>query len=504
MGENFLKFKKKAFTVRLIKSILLGLAAGTLLSGICLLLFKFEIIKAEPILSLPIGAGAFLLAGVVGYLLLRTSDKVIAKRLDKEFALSEKVQTMLAYKDEDGTIFELQRKDANESLANVSKRKFKFKRLWLYILCFLIGAGALAAGFLFSPVEEPEPIQPEEGFALTEIQKAAMQELIAYVENSQMQAPYKENVASELQSLLSLLEQATTASQKDAALKTAVENIYSETDNSSTAVELMNALWSTEAETAKSLAQALNYYDWSQSGSWEEYSEKMTNFRIVFVHADAATEKPDAQKMTAETGELLAKVETNVSLSLTRAAVPTEDELSVQLKRFMVADESYPDGSHLYGFTTLSEKAETLGYEKLQKELDATFAEFNMHLFPALETHLKNTSTGEYALTKLKELFLCTLPKFERPNFYASSEGGTLPDGEGGGGGGGIGGDTTYGSDDLVLDPLTNTYVEYGTILDKYYALMFGKVQDGDYTEQEKEAMEKYFAILYGGFEEGE
>ena len=54
----------------------------------------------------------------------------------------------------------------------------------------------------------------------------------------------------------------------------------------------------------------------------------------------------------------------------------------------------------------------------------------------------------------------------------------------------------------MVLDPMTNKYVEYGTILERYYKLMFGKVEDGDYTEQEKEAMEKYFAILYGGFEE--
>ena len=68
-----------------------------------------------------------------------------------------------------------------------------------------------------------------------------------------------------------------------------------------------------------------------------------------------------------------------------------------------------------------------------------------------------------------------------------------------------IGSGAVYGSDDLLLDPITNTYVEYGTILDKYYALMFGKVEEGNYTEQEKEAMEKYFAILYGGFdEEGE
>ena len=72
------------------------------------------------------------------------------------------------------------------------------------------------------------------------------------------------------------------------------------------------------------------------------------------------------------------------------------------------------------------------------------------------------------------------------------------------GGGGGIGTGTEYGSDDLVLDPYTNTYVPYGVVLERYYELMFGGLLSGDYTEEEKDAMDKYFAILYGGFGKGE
>ena len=33
---------------------------------------------------------------------------------------------------------------------------------------------------------------------------------------------------------------------------------------------------------------------------------------------------------------------------------------------------------------------------------------------------------------------------------------------------------------------------------------MFGKLQNGNYTDEEKLAMEKYFDILYGGFDEGD
>lgn len=503
MGEHFLKFKKKAFTVRLIKSILLGLSAGMLLSGIFLLLFKFEVIKGQPILSLPIGVGAFLLAGLGTYFVLHTSNKAIARRLDEEFSLNEKVQTMLAYEKEEGTIYHLQREDANESLRSIPTKRLKFKWLWAYIVGVAIGAVSLASGFLFSPVVTPPPPPVQEPFELTGIQKAAMEELIVYVESSAMQSPYKENVATSLKDLLSKLEAATLAKEKDEALKASMDYIYAQTDESSTAVELMNALWSSETATVQRLAETLNYYEWQKSDEWGSFSNEMTNFRTSFIHADTMEEEPDEITMAQDTGALLSRIESNVSIALTRAGVAEEDALSVQLKRFVYVDETYGDGAHLYGFAVLAGMAETLGYEKMQKELDATFAALGSEIFKALEEHAANTGTGEYAMTKLNELFLCGLPKFERPNFYEASEGDDpMGDGDEGGGGAGIGDGAVYGSDDLVLDPITNTYVEYGTILDKYYALMFSKVQDGDYTEQEKEAMEKYFAILYGGFEE--
>ena len=59
-------------------------------------------------------------------------------------------------------------------------------------------------------------------------------------------------------------------------------------------------------------------------------------------------------------------------------------------------------------------------------------------------------------------------------------------------------------SDDLIYDPYTNTYLPYGEVLDRYYALMLGSVENGNHTETERLALLKYFSILYGGFEEGE
>lgn len=502
MGKNFVRFKRKAFAICMIKSGLLGLAVGALLAGALLLLSNFEILRLKPIVSLLIGMGGALLVGAGGYFLFRSSDQKIARRLDEEFALQEKVQTMLAYKEEEAAIYRLQRADANAAVDAVSGKRLKWKRLWIYIVCACIGAGALVSGFLVKPKEEtPPPPPPPTAFALTDIQAAAMEELILYVQNSTMQSPYKENVATSLQGLLDELKLATTMEERDAALEKSIDEIYKQTDDSSSAVELMDALWmgALESNSVKRLAKALNYYDWTKADEWDSFSEEMTAFRASFIHADTVTETPDEEKMAKETGELLGGMEFHITSALTRAGMPSEDKVYEQLTRFWEAQEGYKEGGHLYGFTPLSQVAEIIGYQALQKELDATFSGISAELFRGLEQHAANTGTGEYAMTKLKELFGYALPRFERPNFYATSDGDTPPDGESGAPSKPVTpGDTVYGSNDLVLDPMTNGYVEYGTILDKYYSLMFGKVQDGNYTEEEKEAMQKYFEILYG------
>ena len=75
---------------------------------------------------------------------------------------------------------------------------------------------------------------------------------------------------------------------------------------------------------------------------------------------------------------------------------------------------------------------------------------------------------------------------------------------EGGTEGGGVGDGAIFGSNDLVLDPVTGQYVEYGTLLDKYYAVVFEKLQNGSYNDEQKKMIENYFALLYGGIKKDE
>ena len=119
-----------------------------------------------------------------------------------------------------------------------------------------------------------------------------------------------------------------------------------------------------------------------------------------------------------------------------------------------------------------------------------------------MDDYKVNTNEGENAVTQICNLFNISRPAFKRPYLYDSDSFEGIEDD--GLGMGGIGGGAVYGSDDLVYDPNTNTYVEYGEILEKYYQAMIDKTFGEGYTKEEKEALEKYFAILYGGFENEE
>ena len=179
------------------------------------------------------------------------------------------------------------------------------------------------------------------------------------------------------------------------------------------------------------------------------------------------------------------------------------------ISKYALLDQENEDGSVAYGFSTLFNKSEGLTYYQVQDLTDELFGELNIQMFDELEQHAANTDTGEYAMTRLSQLFDYQLPKFKRPDAIrlSTDEGGGAPSDENTSNMGGIGGGSSYGSDDFVLDYNTDKYVEYGTLLDGengYYRQMLGRLESGSLTDEEKQALEKYFDILYGGFEDEE
>ncbi len=493
MGERFLKLKRKAFRIRLLKSGLVGASAFLGVFGALSLLSRYGILViGQPILWAVAGA-ALILFGGGACLLLRTSDKALARRLDQRYGLQERVQTMLEYREESAAIYELQRRDTDAALEKVADGRVTGRRIWIYALCLLLAAALFASSFVLAPAPEEPKEEVSAPFAITDLQIAALEELIRSVKGSQMESPYRENVAASVVTLLDELKAATTEKERDAALSKAISAIYAQTGESSSALELIDALWACDSEGAKLLAKALNYYDWPETDAWETFDGQMADFRNALIFTTSAS----------EASLLFMTVGSHLTSAISKSRIPTDDALCVAVTRIASANETNEDGTHVYGIATLSPMAETLWEAELQIELDATINATGGELFQALSQHSVNTGTGEYAMTRICNLFGYPLPKFERPQFREMTAGEEGGDAAEGGVSGSIGGDVVFGSDDLVYDPVNNEYVEYGTILERY-AKLYRNWLDGNHTEEEKAAMEKYFDILKGGLKDEE
>ena len=503
MNEYFSKFKRKRQRMRIIKSLLLGGAVGSVVGGIFLLLCKLAIIPVSPLIALPIGVGTFLLCGGVVYALLRTTNEQLAKELDTRFGLYEKVQTMVEYQNDAGALVDLQRQDAEQTLSQIPTAKFKTKNLWAYITALCVGVATLVPGFIVKAPQEEEPTIP---FQISAVQVAGITELISYVGDSSMENPYKSDISAELIALLGELQTVNTVDGMQAALTESLTNIQTATFDSSSSTEILNALWKTQDAYAQALAKTLDTSALSQT-DWGDYVEKMTAYQQSFAVQDPenASPIPDDEKRQTLLWNLQ-NTATKIELALTSSGIAETDGLYAVLQRLVSENTGNVSGAHIFGFSVIAQAPSILTYQDGLDELKNTFDSIINDVYAVTSQLKTNANVGEYTMTKLSALFAMDVPAFERPDFFTSSGENTNAgdDDDGGPNDGGIGEGAVYGSNDLVLDPLTGNYVEYGTLLDKYYAVMYDKLDNGEYTEEQKTIIRNYFALLYSGIEKQE
>ena len=517
MKGNFLKFKSKLLAMRIFKSLLAGISAGLLLGGACLMFSKLAMIGLEPIYSLPVGAAAFLLIFLLFFFLLKSSDRKLAQMLDQRFSLFEKVQTMVAFQKEKGEMAELQREDAEQTLGAIRKRRLGAKRLWISLLVLCLGAATLTAGVLAENKRgyvPPEEIVP---FAISDMQIAGLEELIKYVDSSNMEEPYRKGISNELSWLLAELKKATTEPEMQAALASSITNISQFTYDSSSMTEILNELWKTEDPHIRNLAKALNTSNWSDS-DWGDFAEKYDTLKVELLAIGSQEaenpQQPSAQSASEEDLKVeliwtLENISRKINSALLASGISAEDRLYLAIDQFVNANKGARGGEHLFGLATLVTMSEELSYQELLSELENTFTEMTEEFYAVISAQKINTNVGEYVLKRLELLFMVPIPPFERPDL--SQNGGANDsnqdfDQDDEPGPGGVGEGVVFGSKDLVLDPLTGEYVEYGTLYAKYNTLMVEKLGDEKYgyTEEQKNAIEKYFALLYGGLKEEE
>ncbi len=515
MNKNFYKFKKRLLGFRVLKACLAGGALGALASGAALILDKLEWMALSPTAPIFVGAGAAVVAFLTLFFALWKSDKRLAREIDEKFKLSEKVQTAVAFRDEDGEMQELQRADTESALADIKKNRLKAKHLWIYALVFFIGVGTLTAGIV---IKEKEPYVPPEEvipFEISKIQIVEIEELIKYVNSSQMENPYKSNISSALTKLLADLKAAKTEPEMQAALAVALTEITENTYDSSSMTEILNELWNTDEANIMMLAKALNTSHWKEP-DWGDFAEKYDAFRKELT--TDGTEEETATRSAPENEEnetvefadtvrwTLENLSRKTNTALTASKIEPTDPLYASVYRLINGDDGF------VGLASIPTNYADADLSALIAAIEETLSAMTDTFYATISTQKINTNVGEYTLTRLGMRFAVPIPEFERPDFVKNGEDidkgdqDLEEDEENKPTSGGVGEGVQYGSDDLVLDPLTGEYVEYGTLYARYNILMIEKLGDEKYgyTEEQKKAIEKYFALLYSGFKNEE
>ncbi|MBO7196739.1 MAG: hypothetical protein J6V80_05385 [Clostridia bacterium] len=507
MSGNFLKFKRRRNLIRAIKAVMLGVSCGLVASGVWLILSKLTVIAFEPISSLYVGLGALVVVGALAFLLDRRSDKALAEELDATFDLQERVQTMIAYKGDEGDMLSIQRQDADLALSKIPTGKYKFKRLWVYIIALLLSTGVLAGGFLVKDMRGYVPPVEVEPFELSAFQEAGISNLINYVAGSDMEEEFKTAIVDELSRLLTSLREITTQPEMLEAVNGSMSVIRDITYLSSTATEVLNALWETEDIYFRNFAKTLDTSN-QDTPDRADFDEKWGDYyHILWGDTENPEEAPKTKSNDSNSSDsLIGKDRVKLVISTTvlkleftfkSSGVDNDDEI------ISAINSLYYDEAH--GLNALLNKIDDLDEDEAEEALKACFGAHGTPLYNAISLNKTNANVGEYAMIRLSALFIVPLPEFERPDFVKNGEsiGGGHQDTENPNqeGSGGVGEGATYGSDDMVLDPLTGEYVSYGALLDKYYAIMYEKLEGGSYTEEQKEIIKKYFGLLYSGIE---
>ena len=496
ISKGFFAFKKRLREIRIVRGAFVGLSAALLSFGIEFILIKQCVIDLNLILSLAISLGVGLVLGLLTFFIFRKSDKKLAEEMDSEFDLKARVQTMVEYSRDDGDIISLQRQDTDIILSNLSAKKYKFKRLWLYISALALSASVLAVSFIVKDMRKYVPPVEVEPFALSELQEAGLLELIDYVEVSDLEEKFRTPMADEIRNLLTELKIIKTVPDMKAAVIKTMAVLTSITYDSSTATEMLDALWNTDDLYFKHLAVVLDTSSWTEP-DWGDFAEKLDAYVGVLM-GDTEDEEGSAQKLK----NAIDSMQRKLGPVLDSSKLPEDDEMYLIIESLF----NHP----IMGLSMVAKSVDALSDSDARELLRNNLNIMSEDIYAAISTNRSNAMVGEYVMTRLSSLFFVPVPDFERPEFVKR---GLLPDGGSAGGNGdkneqtgevdgSVGEGESYASKDLVLDPLTGKYVEYGTLLERYSAIMYERLQNGSYTEEQKEAIIKYFSLLYSGIKD--
>lgn len=534
MSENFRKIKKKYMTVAIAASCILGACLGVALTCALAVILKTGGVSFHWALYIPVALVISAGAAVGFFFILRPDDKRIAKKLDRDFGLNQKVQTMVEFAHVEGDIPALQREQTDEALGAVAKKRVDLKWLLKFAVIPLVAAAMLLAG-IFVPAKKSVYVDPP--YDITTAQETSLKNLIEDVRDSSLQDELKDDTIEVLGGLLDALQTTEHQSTMKKAVISAVGFIDGLVANSNSYLKIHGVL--KEKEELKSFSTAVvngvvNYKSGATLTSMDAVKEKEKTVDENVAKVLTKWKDKYLDEFTVKSGEASQPVAAEeAAVKLLEFAGTLADELSSETL-IVFAPESgdagaarSADGDAFYNCLVglceiLTKHAE--GYESYD---DASFYTVTAGYFGnfiddgsvALGKQSYNCMMDEYIRNRLATIF--GLKRAELPSNLEnvapyptqdqSSSGGDKDPNAGEGGYGD--GSHKYGSNEDVLDVDSGEKKNYGDLIDpdrpengtlceKYYNRAFEYIQDGKCSGDVAAYIKQYFAYLNNGLEE--
>lgn len=464
MGNNFKKIKVKFIVESLLIALFISILLGLLISSILVLTYKQLGLEYDILLFVLCSVGVFLVSFIVSFIILKPNDIKVAKRIDKQMNLKEKISTMLEYEDKEGYIITKQREDAANKLNNLSVKKIKMHfNKYLLILPLIVLPFCLTSILVDSKFEETKP-PIEEPISGDPYIIEQIKDLIREVnEDVNLMYPVKEAYVLHLEGLIEAIDVADISRAKEVeAVNLTITNISLSSSILNSIDDISLALSNSNLTEAHVLGTALASYDSERINSALEDIRSYLN-------------SPSARQRQLNYEELI-----NDGFQL------------VDNERLDADDELYVEFTNLKNNLAEAITATTTYYSDLENVINNAKKTFEEAVIRQVET----LYMANYLEERLIAIF--ELPNNDEPinppvpNPPSGDEEPTDPDNGGGGGHG----DTIYPGDDIFYDP-DEGLVPYYEVIAKYSAYIEGLVQDGVISEELANYYIEYFNNLY-------
>lgn len=478
MGNNFNKFKKKILLEVLIKSLVYGLCAGLITFSVPLIYIKVKEIDFKTIYLVLIGLGIMIIISSLVFLIIKPNNKKIAKRLDTELNLNEKVQTMIEFEQEDNLMVNIQRENTKHILSTISLKKLTMKFSIFFFVLITIAVSISITALAIPSKETPSgPVIEDPDYDADNWTIQSIKDLIEEVEASEIDNNLKTKYVEKLNNLITLVKDATKESQMKTAVLSTIDDVYLELDITNTNNEVYLILRDSSYTLVSSLASAINQL------KIENVSNALGSFVILI-----SGSKDAINGLSSEFGLLIKKSQLDLNNELV-ASILTFAEAINECKN-VPTDHLDPvdDATKIFNLVNDAVKEAVLKNSE--------------RVIKAITLQKSNQDVANLIDLRLKEIFEITDEVTEEDKEHNNDQeidpddNTQTPPNQSGSGGMGTG-EVLFGSDDSIFDPEKGT-VEYGDVIASYYGTIVGQIEEGLINEELKEFFDQYYDMLFG------